>query len=287
MLTLLLRHYRRFAVFSGGLALFCTAELAGAGFTLPLIGYVGVFAMLFMIFAIAAVGVYAVVPRHRGLLEIIGMAALATSALLFYALKYGFDGYLQGIGGVVVLVLLAGLIWAALHSKLSRKIGAETTWRDRHSGHVPYPARLIWRHVIPGAAEPSDHCTSMMERYDEDDEDPDTFHVTFKGRKDRKAQYTLTFLERDQPSACRFFFQGTEADGTVVDGIFSLRITVLERDSCFLSCVEERSGLSIGKLVERWFDDALGYQHDKLLEKLGTLYGETYGTRKPNALAVE
>ncbi|RLJ60281.1 hypothetical protein BCF46_0479 [Litoreibacter meonggei] len=287
MLTLLLRHYRRFAVFSGGLALFCTAELAGTMPALPTISYVGTFLISFIAFSIAAVGVYALIPRRRGFLEIIGMAAFATAALLFYALRYNFDGYLQGVGGGVVLVLLAGLIWAGLHSKLSRKIGAETTWRDRHSGHVPFPARLIWRHVVPGAAEPDAHCTGMMAHYQEDDEDPDTVHVTFKGRKNRAAQYTLTFLERDQPSACRFFFQGTEADGTVVDGIFSLRATVLERDTCFLSCVEERSGLSIGSLVERWFDDALGYQHDKLLEKLETLYGETYGTRKSSMMAVE
>ncbi|TDT74907.1 hypothetical protein BDE40_1627 [Litoreibacter halocynthiae] len=287
MLTLLIRHYRRFAVFSGGLALFCAAELAGSGLNLSLLSYVGTFVVSFILFSIVAVGVYAVVPRYRGLLEITGIAAFATAALLFYASKYGFDGHLHGIGGIVILVLLTGLFWAGLHSKLSRKIGAETTWRDRYSGHVPYPARLIWRHVIPGAAEPSDHCTGMMARYDEDEEDPDTVHVTFKGRKDRAAKYMLTFLERDQPSACRFFFQGTEADGTVVDGIFSLRTTVLERNTCFLSCVEERSGLSIGSLVERWFDDSLGYQHDKLLEMLDARYGETYGTRKSSMLATE
>ncbi|SHE45045.1 hypothetical protein SAMN05444273_101450 [Litoreibacter ascidiaceicola] len=287
MLTLLLRHYRRFAVFSGGLALFCAAELAGSGLDLSLLGYVGIFFVSFIVFSMVAVGVYAVIPRYRGLLEITGFAAFATSALLFYASKYGFDSLLHGIGGGVILLLLTGLVWAGLHSKLSRKIGAETTWRDRYSGHVPYPARLIWRHVIPGAAEPSDHCTGMMARYDEDEEDPDTVHVTFKGRKDRAAKYTLTFLERDQPSACRFFFQGTEADGTVVDGIFSLRTTVLERNTCFLSCVEERSGLSIGSLVERWFDDSLGYQHDKLLEMLDARYGETYGIRKSSMLATE
>mgnify|MGYP001812838439 CR=1 FL=1 len=287
MLKLLLRHYRRFAVFCGGLALFCTAELVGSGPALPLMSYIGAFVACFVVALIIGLGVYAIVPRFRGLLEITGLAAFATAALLFYAAKYEFNAYLNGIGGLVVLASLAGLMFAGLRSKLSRKIGTETTWRDRYSGHVPYPARLVWRHVVPGASEPSDHCTGMMARYEEDNEDPDTFHVTFKGRKDRAAQYALTFLERDKPSACRFFFQGTEADGTVVDGIFSMRITVLERDACFLSCVEERSGLNIGSLVERWFDDALGYQHDKLLEKLDALYGETYGHRKSGALAAE
>ncbi|SFR53885.1 hypothetical protein [Litoreibacter janthinus] len=281
MLTLLLRHYRRFAVFSGGMALFCTAQLIGTGFELPLIGLLAVFLPIAALFMVAAVGVYIWIPRHRGLLEITGAAGIICAIILFYAHKFGHGGMIQGIGGVIALLLIAVGLRTLLHSKWSRKIGTQTTWRDRHSGHVPYPARLIWRHVVPGAAEPADHCTGMMARYDEDEEDPDTVHVTFKGRKDRAAQYTLTFLERDHPSACRFFFQGSEADGTVVDGIFSLRITVLERDACFVSCVEERCGLSLGSLVERWFDDALGYQQDKLLEMLDARYGETYGPRKP------
>ena len=287
MLTLLLRHYRRFAVFSGGLALLCTAELFVAGFGLSLIGCVGVFVISFILFSFFAVCVYAVIPRLRGLLEIAGISAILAAVVLYNVSGLGFSSSALAIAGPILWVGLVGMIWAALHSKYSRKIGSETTWRDRYSGHVPYPARLVWRHVVPGAAEPIDHCTGMMERYDEDEEDPDTVHVTFKGRKGRAAKYSLTYLERDHPSACRFFFQGTEADGTVVDGTFSLRTTVLDRDTCFVSCVEDRSGLSIGSLVERWFDDALGYQHDKLLEKLDALYGETYGTRKSSMIGAE
>jgi hypothetical protein len=287
MLTILLRHYRRFAVFSGGLALFCALGLAGAGFNLSLLVCIGIFVFSFIVFSLLAVGVYVVAPQHRGLLEIVGLSATVSAALMFAVSNPDGNGLIWGVGGVVLLIILTVLIWLALHSKMSRKIGATTTWRDRHSGHVPFPARLIWRHVVPGAAEPVDHCTGMMAHYDEDREDADTVHVTFKGRKGRAAQYTLTFLERDPHSACRFFFQGTEADGTFVDGIFSLRTTVLERDSCFVSCVEERSGLSIGRLIERWFDDALGYQHDKLLEKLDALYGDIYGNSKSNILIAE
>ncbi|MEP3345460.1 MAG: hypothetical protein ABJN34_11470 [Litoreibacter sp.] len=287
MLALLLRHYRRFAMFSGGLALFGIAELSILEFEISTIGYIGLFVGALVISTIVGLGIYKTVPRYRGFLEISGMSAILTAAALFYLGKFGEMGTFFAICAIALLGALTALIWKGLHGRYAHKIGTETTWRDRYSGHIPYPARLVWRHVVPGAAEPSDHCTGMMARYDEDDEDEDTVHVTFKGRKDRAAVYALTFLERDHPSSCRFFFQGTEADGTFVDGTFSLQTTTLDRDSCFISCVEERAGMSIGRLLERWFDDALGYQHDRLLEILEKRYGDTYGPNKSTMMSAE
>ncbi|EPX79965.1 hypothetical protein [Litoreibacter arenae] len=287
MIELLLRHYRRFALFAGGLGLYVAFALAAFGLEFSSLELAAIFAAVCVASCAMAVGLYFTIPGKRGLLEVTGTSALICAALIYFTSNVFTAGLTKGIFVVILLIMLTCGIWIGLNGKWSRKIGEQTTWRDRHSGHVPYPARLVWRHAVPGAADPADHCTGMMEHYREDDEDPDTVHVTFKGRKDRAADYTLTFLERDQPSACRFFFQGTEADGTVVDGIFSLRLTVLERDACFMSCVEERCGLSLGRLVERWFDDTLGYQYDKLLEKLDALYGDTYGPRRSSMMAAE
>lgn len=284
MLTILLRHYRRIATFAGGLGLFCTVLLSCAGAQIPSIAYVGLFVIFATLFCAIAVAVYAIVPRHRSLLEISGSVGFLTVGFL---MLFASTGWGVVAAGLALFIIGTGAVWWFLNSAFSKRIGTKTNWRDRHSGHVPYPARLVWRHVVPGAAEPIDHCTDMMESYEEDAEDPDTVHVTFKGRKARNAQYTLTFLERDEPSSCRFFFQGHEADSTLVDGVFSLHLSILDRDSCFMSCVEERSGLSLGALLERWFDDALGYQYDKLIEKLDALYGETYGQRKATIVAAE
>lgn len=274
MLNLLLRHIRRLATFAGGFGLFGTAIVTHYVIPMPVLAILGTFIVVVLISLAAALGLYLLCPRQRRLLEISGISAVFASAVMILLPGQGMTACIMGV--VALIVSGAGLL-AFLHSPIARKIGKNTTWRDRYSGQVGYPARLVWRHVIPGAAEPIDHCTGMMYKYDQDHEDLDTVHVTFKGTKDRCAKYSLTFLERDEPSSCRFFFQGNEADGTMVDGIFSLRITVLERDTCFVSCVEERSGLSLNALMERWFDNALGYQHDKLIEKLDTLYGETYG----------
>lgn len=287
MLSLFLRHYRRFTAFSLGLACLGPVMLRALGFTPSLIGTLSIIFAAFLASVFLGALMYILAPRRRGCLEIAGMGALVTAGLLYFTFPTSFSP-LIAVGCAVGLWGLTSVgIGAALHGKHARKIGTLTSWRDRYSGHIPYPARLIWRHVVPGAADPSDHCTGMMAKYDEDLEDPDTVHVTFKGRKGRAAEYSLTFLERDEPSACRFFFQGNEADGTFVDGVFSLRTTTLDRDSCFVSCVEERSGLSIGKLVERWFDDALGYQHDRLVDILDRLYGETYGQTKAGLTPAE
>lgn len=282
MINLLLRHYRRLATFAGGFGLFGTSIITHYVIPMSVMAIFGTFVLGAIISVFVALGLYMVKPRYRRLLEISGISAVAATGVMIMSPGHGPIACFVGFGALVAFT--AGL-WFFLHSQTARKIGGNTTWRDRYSAQVPYPARLVWRHVVPGAAEPVDHCTGMMYKYEPDSEDPDTVHVTFKGTKDRCARYSLTFLERDEPSSCRFFFQGNEADGTVVDGIFSLRITILERDVCFLSCVEERCGLSLNALMERWFDDALGYQHDKLVEKLDALYGETYN--QTSAMAAE
>lgn len=281
MLTVLLRHYRRIATFSGGMALFCALILIDLNISLPAISYILAFLIFALIFSAISVVVYMKIPRKRGLLEIFGTAAfIACMASLVW---HG-NSAISAILSLTTFVVSLAALWVLLRSKFSRGISTSTAWRDRYSGQVAYPARLIWRHVVPGAAEPIDHCTGTVDRYDVDKEDPDSIHIKFKTRKKRGSEYTLTFLERNEPSTCRFFFQGRESDGTMVDGIFSLHISVMDRDSCFVSCIEERSGLSFGARVERWFDDALGFQHDKLLEKLDTLYGDKYGQRKSSMM---
>lgn len=274
MFNILLRHYRRLTMFSGGFGLLGTTIVTHTVIPMSIPAIVMTFVLGALISLGVALGLYMLRPRKRRLLEIAGIGAVLASALIIVLPG---QGIAAASTGMLALCAAIGGLWAFLRTRLAAKIGETTTWRDRYSGQIAYPARLVWRHVVPGAAEPVDHCTGMMEHYDVDPDDPDTVHITLKGHQDRTAKYELTFLERDAPSSCRFFFQGTEADGTMVDGIFSLRITVLERDVCFVSCVEERCGLSLGALMERWFDDALGYQHDKLIEKLDALYGEAYG----------
>lgn len=274
MLSILLRHYRRLAVFSGGFGLFGTTLVTHNIIPMSIPSIFAAFVLFVIASLLVAFGLYCMFPRRRRMLEISGSAAVFASAVMIVLPG---QGIIASLVGLAACVIGAVGLWVFLHSEYAKEVGGNTTWRDRYSGQIAYPARLVWRHVVPGAAEPADHCTGMMAKYEPDPEDPDTVHVLFKGNSDRRSKYALTFLERDEPSSCRFFFQGNEADGTMVDGIFSLRITILDRDSCFVSCVEERCGLSLAALTERWFDDALGYQHDKLLEKLNTLYGATYG----------
>ena len=170
-------------------------------------------------------------------------------------------------------------------TETSKRIGARTTWRDRHSATIPYPARIVWQHVVPGELEASAHSTGRIAAYEEDPEDEDSLRVIFKGHVDHHAEYDLTFLEKDKPSHCRWYFEGNEACGTLVDGIFSLEIEVIDGKSCSIIANEERTGLSLGDIVERWFDDALGFQHDRLRDTLDKRYGDGSGVTKPHGQA--
>lgn len=281
MLILLFRHHRRILLFSGGMSFLTSVLLFSQQNRLSVMEMLGLFASFLLIYIGGAISLYRLNSSQRGVLEVAGLAASLSSIILLILPRP------QSLSVVLGLTLFGGIIlslWAFLNSQMSKHIGARTTWRARHACCIPYPAKLIWRHAVPGAAAPNEHCTGQMISADVDAEDPATLHVQFRGRTATPAKYAITFLEQDAPSICRFYFEGTEASGTQVDGVFSFKITTLRRDYCQIIAVEERSGLSLGELVERWFDDVLGFQNDRLRLKLDKLYGEQYGVAKAGIL---
>lgn len=284
MLNIILRHYRRVGVFSFGMAALCLSLLAHSGTGMSSLGHLVFFGLSLVSFGFVALGLYHVKPGQRGILEIAGFSALvSTIVMLYLPLHVVFNVVI----GIAVFFGVMTCTWFFLHSAKSRKIGARTTWRARHSSDIPFPAKLVWKHIVPGEAAPEDHCTGLVERYVNDPEDEDTIAMVFKGRRSRQAEYEITFLEKDAPSFCRFYFQGTEADGTIVDGVFSLSVDVIDRGNSTVIANEERSGLSLGALIERWFDDPLGFQHDRLLDMLQRRYADGDGVTKPLAQPAE
>lgn len=278
MLALILRHYRRFTTFCIGMSMMSVVLTSTLFQITTHVTLASLFAGFSAVYFLIAASLYFIKPRKRSLLEVMGACAGITTVAMLY---------LDNNSGVQVLtwlLMFAALtlgLWHFLQSRFARNLGRNTIWKDRYAGQVPFPARLVWKHVVPGAADPRDHCTGIMERFEEDPEDPTTVHVTFKGRTERRAEYALTFLEDSKPNLCRFFFQGQEADGTFVDGIFAIRITHLDNNTSFLACNEERRGLSLSAQIERWFDDAMGFQHDRLLAILGERYADGQGITKP------
>lgn len=278
MFTVILRHYRRLGLFAFGMAMMCLSMVANSGSPLSNIGNVIFFFMALLAFTFVALGLYSVRPGQRGILEIAGAASLLSTLVLFYL---PLMGLVTSIIAIVVFTTTILALWLFLRSNLSRRIGARTTWCDRHSCDIPYPAKFVWNHSVPGALPAEDLCTGSVQEYVFDDRDEDMLEVIFKPRRVGQARYALTFLEKRAPSYCRFYFEGNEADGTLVDGVFSLAIEVVDKTSCTIITNEERSGMSLGALIERWFDDALGFQHDKLLALLDERYGNGEGVTKP------
>ena len=278
MFNIILRHYRRLGLFSFGMAFLCVSLVANSGAGMSSLGNLAVLVLSLLGFGFMALGLYSVRPGQRGILEIAGFSGFVSTVVLHYL---PVSGLFNTVIGIAIFFGVLTSTWFFLHSGLSRKIGARTTWRARHSCDIAYPAKLVWKHVVPGAANAEDHCTGMVESYREDLEDEDTLRITLKGRRSGRAQYDISFLEKEAPTFCRFYFEGNEADGTLVDGIFSLSIDVVDRGNCTIIANEERAGLSLGALIERWFDDALGFQHDRLMELLDTRYGSGAGVTKP------
>lgn len=269
MLQVVMRHYRRFGLFSFGMACMSLSMVARSGAGLSQTAHLVFFGSAIALFLAVALLLYRLRPSQRGLLELAGASALVSTVAQIYVPVPPDATALFAIG---VFTFMLTALWFFLNSALARSIGSRTTWRARHSSDIAYPAKLVWRHVVPGAAPADDHCTRSMERYEMDDDEDDTMRIFFKQRRSGRAEYQITFLEKDSPRFCRFYFQGNEADGTLVDGVFSVSINVIDRRNCTIIANEERSGLPLGHLIERWFDDVLGYQHDRLMEILHERY---------------
>lgn len=278
MLNIILRHHRRLGLFAFGMAMMCLSMVANSGSSLGNAGHVIFFFLALVAFAFVALGLYAVRPGQRGILEIAGVAGLISTLVLFYLPVIGL---VTSLIAIVVFTITVLALWVFLKSSLSRSIGARTTWRDRHSCDIAYPAKFVWQHVVPGAATAQEHFTGFVERYIPDPEDEDSMEVIFKTRRIGQTRYMVTFLDKQPHRHCRFYFEGNEADGTLVDGIFSLTIDVVDKYNCTIIVNEERTGMSLGALIERWFDDALGLQHDRLITMLDKLYGNGEGVTKP------
>ncbi len=271
MLRIFLSQSRRFGLFSVGMAIFTTALLMSYGTSWTDMVHLGFFFLSVIAYFLMAAGLFAVQPRQRGILEIAGFSALISTVFLYY-LPY--SGLFPSLVGLAIFCGIMTGSWFFLGTKLSQKLGAQRVWRDSHAFLAPYPARRVWRHIVPGECEAAQHCTGTMKSFETSLEDPTTMTVTFGKHKRYMATYELTFLEKSAPNTCRFYFQGNEADGSFVDGVFALNVTVMDRDSCFVSSTEERHGLSLGALIERWFDNPLHYQHIRLLDKLEDIYGD-------------
>ena len=250
----------------------------GSGTVLTGAGLIAYVLISLIKFSALALGLYMIRPGQRGILEIAGVAGLISTLVLFYL---PVSGLVTSAIAVIIFAATTFALWGFLKSSLSRSIGARTTWRDRHSCDISYPAKFVWQHVVPGEAPAHDHFTGLVESYTPDPEDEDALEVLFKPRRAGQTRYTITFLDKRPHRHCRFYFEGTEADGTLVDGVFSLTIEVVDKYNCTVIANEERTGLSIGALIERWFDDALGVQHDRLIAMLDTLYGDGSGVTKP------
>ncbi len=278
MLALIMRHYRRFTTFCVGMSMMSVVLTSTLFQITTHLTLAGLFVAFSLVYFLGAVALYFVRPHRRSLLEVMGFCAgITTIAMLYLDNNSG----AQVLTWLLLFAALTLAVWHFLHSNMARRIGQNTVWKDRYAAQVPFPARLIWKHVVPGASDPQDHCTGIMDHFEQDPEDPTTVHVTFKGRSSRRAEYALTFLEDSKPNICRFFFQGQEADGTFVDGIFAIRITHLDSTTSFLACNEERRGLPLAAQMERWFDDAMGFQHDRLLAILHERYADGQGITKP------
>ncbi|MEM9435022.1 MAG: hypothetical protein AAGA12_13950 [Pseudomonadota bacterium] len=256
------RNYRRIVLFALGIAVFGSVILSDLADTdqywLGLVFLV----LLACSGAFVAMLIVATRPAWRRLLEIAGASGLL--ATIVY-------GLFPGPGEGIILASLAGfvMIFMAIKiyfdSELARFSGRNKTIVLRNSIDLPFDAEDIWHFAIPGMAGPVGQVMGFAAKFTADPEDADTVKVTYDGGR---AEYEIVFLTREEPTYCRYYFFGSDADGVIVDGVAEIGLVRIEEGIYHVTSQEERTGQPLGAAVERWFDNPLSAAHTHLRQQL-------------------
>lgn len=262
MILFLNRNIRRFVLFALGMSVFGSVMLSdlagGDAFWLR-----GVFLVLLALSAtFLAMMLVALRPKLRSYLELAGISGLLST--VFYGLFPGTEVRII-LASLAFFVLIIMLMKLYLGSGFARNAGKKRTYTIRNSVDLPYDADDIWHFAIPGMSGPIDHVMGFAAKYRPHPDDPDTLRVSYAGGR---AQYEFVFLDRKEPEFCRFYYVGSEPDGTILDGVVEISVTMVEPGLCHVSTLEERTGQPLGRVMERWFDNPLRAAQTRLHQRL-------------------
>jgi hypothetical protein len=97
----------------------------------------------------------------------------------------------------------------------------------------------------------------------------DTVHLRREISPDRFEKQAVTFVERERPYRCRYYFIGEDAplQDDLSEGIYNFKITP-KGTHTQLDVSLYRTGTRLREMLQMWFDDALGVHMDTLKDRL-------------------
>ncbi|WP_425090508.1 hypothetical protein [Tropicimonas sp. S265A] len=207
-------------------------------------------------------------PALRSLCEVVGLFTLAEALLIWAAPELN-----AALDDTALRLSLAagtiGLIYLSLYGRLLDRVPALFSFGARSQVDIAAHANQVWNAVVPQQASKSHFWGGKHYDVLPDAHDRDTVHLRRATAPGQYETQAVTFVERDRPYRCRYYFMGEDATVAedLSEGIYDFKITT--KQGCTqLDMSLYRTGTRLREMLQMWFDDALGVQVDALKTRL-------------------
>lgn len=264
MLIRLFRQRRRIIVLVLG-AMLCGALALGVGLGSLICGIIALSAACILIM---------LAPNRRTWIEALGIG------LVFAALMN-----LPASSFPLATVACAALAHLAIHGRWSDRTAVRLGLISRRTARVGATPAHVWAALIPGEGHPDDHWSGTLLDFDHDPDDPFTTYLRYRARDGLHEDVTITFLEHDGPSHCRYVIERFE-EGFAEAGIMAITITEPEPNLCQIDSRLTFEALPARVALGRWLDDTFGDEWDSFAAKVSARHDwSIHGLGRPKVAA--
>lgn len=170
------------------------------------------------------------------------------------------------------------LIYLALYGRLLDRVPALFSFAARQTVEIRATSNAVWNAVVPQQA--NKHHYWAGHRFDiiPDPDETDTVHLRTPIAPNKYISQSVTFVARQRPNRCRYYFTSDGAGSDFAEGIYDFKITP-RGQGVVLEIALFRTGTRLREMLRMWLDDALGEQADAVKARLEGTTSYTVGDK--------
>lgn len=225
-------------------------------------------AIFFTGVAVVVTTIILLFPSLRSLCEVLGLFTL-TEALVIVAAPEMNAALSDTTLRLSLAAGMIGLIHLALYGRLLDRVPARFSYGARSRAVITARPTQVWNAVVPQQTAKAHFWGGKHYDVLPDPTERDTVHLRCAVSPGRYETQAVTFVARERPHRCRYYFMGEDASipEDMSEGIYDFKIAA-KKDTTQLDISLYRTGTRLREMLQMWFDDTLGVQIDALKARL-------------------
>ncbi|MEM9392450.1 MAG: hypothetical protein AAGA38_01235 [Pseudomonadota bacterium] len=207
-------------------------------------------------------------PRLRSLCEVLGLFTMIEALVIVAAPELN-----AALSDTTLRLSLAAAVIALLHltlyGRLLDHVPALFSYGARSRAIIAARPTQVWNAVVPQQTTKTHFWSGKHYDVLPGTSEPDTVHLRCAVSPGRYETQAVTFVTRERPYRCRYYFMGEDASlpEDMSEGIYDFKIEP-KQDKSQLDVSLYRTGTRLREMLRMWFDDELGAQIDALKARL-------------------